>query len=40
MHPDMETYLLITIKAATIAIGTVYMAKIGLHIWDLAQFGL
>jgi hypothetical protein len=40
MHPDMETYLWITVKAFGCALVGIYAMKIGLHIYDLAKWGV
>lgn len=40
MHPDMETYLLISVKAATLAIIGADVLKLARYVIDMAQAGL
>ncbi len=40
MHPDMETYLWITVKAFGFALVGIYAMRIGLYIYRLAEFGV
>lgn len=40
MHPDLQAYLWIAVKAATITIVAVDALKLGLYFYRLAQYGV
>jgi hypothetical protein len=40
MHPDMQTYLLITVKAFGCALVGIYATRIALHAYDAMMWGL
>ncbi len=40
MHPDMEAYLWITVKAFGLALGAIYAIRIGLYVYEAAKWGL
>ncbi|WP_424362947.1 hypothetical protein [Methylocystis parvus] len=40
MHPDMEAYLWITVKAFGFALIGIYATRIGLYFYELAKWGV